>query len=186
MKLNGKCYREYPEFPILPFDPAAFGFADDCSDSDCHRKCPCFASGEFLLWWNWPQPEEREWNTPMTRFFITAGERDNLDAKVLFQAETYRDLVRHLLLVPYVKPRPILESPWDSSLAQEFFHALAIAGFLRVQTGTVLMDAINRPMLAQDDFEAVVRYFQTIEVHIGDQAFSMVNIALENLDHLQQ
>ncbi|MEW5890490.1 MAG: LuxR C-terminal-related transcriptional regulator [Pseudomonadota bacterium] len=41
-KVSGPCYREFPEFPILPFDPTEYGFVEDVSSKQDPVQCPAF------------------------------------------------------------------------------------------------------------------------------------------------
>lgn len=165
MKLAGACYQAYPEFPILPFDPAVFGFSD-VSNVEHARQCPCFASGEYHLWWNWPYVAAREWCVPMDLFFITTGDPFDLDAPVVFQTESYTELVRHLLATPYAAPRPILEAPASNTLAMEFFDAM-VSGAVLEDNGKLnpVVSLVDRPAAA-----AASRYLDAIDAQIGSTA----------------
>lgn len=86
--------REFAGFPMLEFDPGVFGFTQDVSSRESAAGCPCFATEDDLyrLWWNWPKPEEREWHSPMTRFFVTQHPHD----KAIFESEQIEALVKFL------------------------------------------------------------------------------------------
>lgn len=129
MKVTGRCFREFPEFPILPFDPAAFGFANDTSDRHAEPGCPSFTTedGRYTLWWNWPHPAEREWYGPMSGYFITDAPTDGTAPRVLFHCEEIRDLVEHLIEAQYA-PKPALRADCSQSLHDEWRAALKCAG----------------------------------------------------------
>lgn len=178
MKLSGLCYREYPEFPILPFNPAVFGFSDDRSDHEHARQCPCFAAGEHVLWWNWPEPETREWCTPMTRFIITRGAPSDSEAAVVFEAEEHSDLVRHLLTTPYVALRPILEAHWADDLAEDLFGALAMGGFLIAPDSPILAGTLKLSALGESAGVAATAYLKAIDAQMGAKALPLAANAL--------
>lgn len=167
MKLTGLCYRAYPEFPILPFDPAIFGFTVDSSDREHERQCPCFSSGEYHLWWNWPYTAAREWCVPMTLFFITAGSPADLDALVVFQTESYPELIQHLLKAPYANPKPIIEAPAIDDQVEQLFEAMVSAGVLGMSETPVLMDALRLSVLDEDVATAAAQYLRAVEQQIG-------------------
>lgn len=104
-KTTGRCYKEFPEFPILPFDSAAHGFPVDVSSKDDPVQCPAFetADGAYRLYCNWPAPEEREWYPPMTRFFImrTGNNSPPGDMVEVFKCEAVGELLLHLRASPY-------------------------------------------------------------------------------------
>lgn len=179
MKLTGRCYREYAEFPLIPFDPAIFGFTEDRSDQQHARQCPCFvANGGHVLWWNWPEPATREWCTPMSQFVITRGAPDDVDAEVVFHAEAYSDLVRHLLTTPYVTPRPLLEGAWPDEFAENLFEALAMGGFLRTPDSSILASTLRLSALGQSAGNAATAYLKAIESRVGFEALPLARKAL--------
>lgn len=105
--IRGRCYAEFPEFPILPFDPATFGFTEDFSSRTHPAQCPCFATpdGRYHLFVNWPAPEEREWYAPMTRFFVAERGPDDYSPRILFEAEEVAEILSHLRSGAY-QPQP--------------------------------------------------------------------------------
>lgn len=184
-KITGRCYREFPEFPILDFDPAIFGFTEDVSTRDAPEGCPAFAtaSGRFRLCWNWPNVAEREWYAGFSRFFIvepsplTAGDApDNIpgyvaksaEGVVHFHTESIHDLVRHLLVTRYTEQPPILEGRVTDVLATNFFAALRAAGI------EVVVDPRDGPIivgmedtLSGGQLAVVQRYFGAIRAARG-------------------
>ena len=183
MKFTGQCFKAFPEFPVLPFDPAVFGFTEDLSDPTALRQCPCFAAGDRLLWWNWPRPQERELYAPLARYFITQGPANDLDAAVLFEAETLADLVGHLIATPYASPRPILEGACDAGAAAQFLAAIAAAGVLQRPSGD-LASALRRDALGSPAAAGATAYLRAIGRCFGDQAPAMVLEAMANVTRL--
>lgn len=180
MKIHGQCFKAYPEFPILPFDPAVFGFTVDRSDPAALRQCPCFAAGEYLLWWNWTRPEERELYAPLSRFFITKGLPDDLDAPVLFQADTLPDLVRHLLTTEYAKPRPVIDTPPSEDEAAQLLDALAAAGFLQRPLGSSILSAVREDHPGDMARIGATTYLAAIKLQYGSSFKELVATALSN------
>lgn len=180
MKREGKCYREYPEFPLAPFNPSVFGFSNDRSNRRHAKRCPCFATGSgHVLWMNWPEAAEREWGAPMTRFVITRGEPDDADAEIVFDTEHYSELVRHLLVTPYVSPRPILEREWPAELAEDFFNTLAMGGFLcAAGDSPILVDTLKLSALGDEAGAAATAYVRAIEAKRGAKALPLATNAL--------
>jgi DNA-binding CsgD family transcriptional regulator len=184
-KITGRCYREFPEFPILDFDPAIFGFTEDVSTRDAPEGCPAFAtaSGRFRLCWNWPEVAEREWYAGFSRFFIvepnslaTGDAPDNIpgyvsrsaEGVVRFHTESIRDLVRHLLVTRYTEQPPILEGRVPDALEKNFFAALRAAGI------EVVVDPRDGPIivgmedsLSGEELAVVQRYFGAIRAERG-------------------
>jgi hypothetical protein len=183
--ITGRCYREFPEFPILDFDPAVFGFTEDVSSRDAPEGCPAFAtaSGRFRLCWNWPHAAKREWYAGMSRFFIVepttlpvANAPEDIPSYVArsaegvvhFHTESIRDLVRHLLIHRYTEPPPILVGRVTNSLEKNFFAALRAAGI------EVVVDPRDGPVIVgmQDslsggEMTVVQRYFGAIRAERG-------------------
>lgn len=179
-KITGRCYRAFPEFPILDFDPAVFGFSEDVSTRDAPEGCPAFAtaSGQLRLCWNWPHPAEREWYAGMSRFFIvepnalavnTAQENmpnyvaGSAEGVVQFHTESIRDLVRHLLVNRYTEHPPILVGPVSDALEKNFFAALRAADV------EVVVDPRDGPIivglednLSGGELVGIQRYFGAI------------------------
>jgi len=179
-KVTGRCYREFPEFPVLEFDPAVFGFTEDVSRRDAPEGCPAFAtaSGRFRLCWNWPNVAEREWYAGMSRFFVVeanpvAGEQApefvrshvarSAEGLVNFHTESIGELVRHLLVTRYAEELPIVEGRVTAALEKNFFAALRTAGI------EVLVDSRDGPIivglegtLAGAELAAIQQYFGAI------------------------
>ena len=82
--------KQFPDFPTLEFDPAAFGF---CVDSSWHNdEHPSFETedGEFRLWCGWPNPALREYNG--CRFSVYRTSTDEF----VFSAETAAEIMHYL------------------------------------------------------------------------------------------
>lgn len=188
MMRSGQCYREYPEFPLIPFSPSVFGFSNDRSSRHHVRQCPCFATTNgYVLWMNWPDAAEREWCTPMTRFVITRGEPDDANAEVVFHTEHYTNLVRHLLTTPYVNPRPILGGEWPDDLAEHFFNALAMGGYLRsADDSPILASTLKLSALGDEAGVEATAYVRAIETKQGTKALLLAKNALVIADSFAQ
>lgn len=181
------CYSEYPEFAKLPFSPAVFGFSEDCSNRHHARRCPCFATNSgYILWWSWADAATRGRGAPTSRFVITRGKRGDVDAEVVFEAQQYSELVRHLLTTPYVRPRPILDGPWPDELAREFFGALATGGFLRGPDSPILAGALKLSALGSAAGDVATAYIRAIEARRGIKALPLATQALANADNIEQ
>ena len=179
-KITGRCFREFPEFPILDFDPAVFGFTEDVSTRDAPEGCPAFAtaSGRFRLCWNWPHPAEREWYAEMSRFFIVEPRPLTVDnapenisnyvarsaeGVVHFHTESIRDLVRHLLVTRYAEQPPVLAGRVTVTLEKTFFAALRAAGIEVVddpRDGPIIVGVEDT--LSSGELAVVQRYFGAI------------------------
>jgi DNA-binding CsgD family transcriptional regulator len=187
-KVTGRCYREFPEFPILEFDPAVFGFTEDVSRRDAPEGCPAFAtaSGRFRLCWNWPNVAEREWYAGMSRFFVvepdpvSAGQAPDsvrsyvarsAEGAVHFHTESIGELVRHLLVTRYAEEPPILEGRVTAALEKNLFAALRTAGI------EVVVDSRDGPVIAGlegtlsgAELAAIQRYFGAIHAQRSRRA----------------
>ncbi len=179
-KITGRCYREFPEFPIIDFDPAVFGFTEDVSTRDAPEGCPAFAtaSGRYRLCWNWPNVAEREWYAGMSRFFIVephpqtaGGAPQNIPAHVACSAdgtvhyccESIGELVRHLLVTAYTDERPIITGALTDGLQKNFFGALRAAGIevaVDPRDGPIIVGVDGR--LSGNELVAIQRYFGAI------------------------
>lgn len=176
-KIYGRCYQEFPDFPILEFDPAVFGFLRDVSSRRAPASCPAFETedGNFCLWWNWPAPEEREWHTPMNRFFITEKKPRNdpsCDAMVRFATEDMHCLVRHLLVEKYAEPPPILSGNVTEAQANAWCRALHVAGLnLCPDQDPRTLIVAGKQVFTKNEAEALSVYVAAIRTKYSQQIY---------------
>lgn len=176
MKATGLCFREFLEFPVLPFDPSIFGFTRDASSSASPAGCPCFTTedDQFRLWWNWPHPGERAWYGSMSHFFITrrgtSGVHDPLDRNPieLFKTESLSDLVRHLLVTRYADSH-FLDGKITEERAIEWFSAIEAAelGFsIDADPGAAIRE--GQRQFTDTESSVVGAYLTALKSTLGD------------------
>lgn len=199
---TGPLFREFPEFPIPEFDCKVFGFSADLSNSAYPAGCPCFGTpdGRYRLWWNWPNPAERELYLPMTRWFVTRHDslsgqdrfldpayRPQDDDALLFATESPTALVCHFLEHPYVQDRPLLDAPVTDEFAVEFYRALRAAG-IYFHPADDPADAFlhgNTP-LTESAIAALRAYNDALTNHYGARLADFAVAVLQNGEGLRR
>ena len=186
MKTTGQCFMEFVEFPIMPFDPAIFGFIKDVSSASSPTGCPSFATDDdaYRLWWNWPHVEEREWYASMSQFFITrpspSGKHDpqDHDPLILFKTENLADLVRHLLVSRYALTPHFLDGEVTETRAIEWFRALESAQLgVPLDGDSKCAKEGERSFLTETELSVVNGYVAHLRSALGDKVFSVAEKA---------
>ncbi len=180
MKTTGQCFKAFVEFPILPFDPAIFGFTKDVSRSSSPAGCPSFATEDdaYRLWLNWPEVAEREWYADWSRYFITHrdenGGHDPISREpiLVFKTQNLPELVRHLLVHRY---DPKLDNnDLSEAHAEQWFCALKSAGVSIRFTNEATPEIQSNLRLNPAEWKVLWEVLDRLSMRYGDRLKEIV------------